>query len=95
MILSSSLDTLPIIEAIAQFSAASPQAVLRRPVAEVVQNTIEASAKGNDNTSRAYQTAMGLFMIYLDYKRGDLIPPDMAAQWRPFAESKKDGRRTV
>ena len=95
MSLSSSLDTLPIIEAIAQFSAASPQAALRQPIAEIVQNTINASAKGNDNTSRAYQTAMGLFMIFLDYKRGDLIPPDMAAQWRPFAESKKDGRRTV
>lgn len=95
MALNSSLDTLSIIEAIAQFSIASPEAVLRRPVAEIVQNTLEASAKGNDNTGRAYQTAMGLFLIYLDYKRGDLIPAHLAAEWRPFAECRKDGRRTV
>ncbi len=95
MLPETSSDVLSAIDAIAQLSMVSPQAAIRRPIGEVIQTTLEASAKGNENTARVYQMAVGLFLIYLDFKRGDLLPPDIAAKWRPFSESRREGRRTI
>jgi integrase/recombinase XerD len=78
-----------------QLSSASPEAALRRPIAELVDATLKAAARGSENTARAYQTAIGLFLEHLDFERGDLLPPDLASSWRPFAEAGREGRRTV
>jgi len=91
----SSIALQSAIDSIAQLSMVSSEAAIRRPLSEVVHITLQASAKGNDNTARSYQTAVGLFMMFLDFQRGDMLPPDMAAEWRPFAETHKQGRRTI
>ncbi|MBN1428600.1 MAG: site-specific integrase [Anaerolineae bacterium] len=83
------------IDALAHLSSASPEAVLRRPIAELVEATLRAAARGSHNTARAYQTAIGLFLQYLDADRGDLLPPDLAEMWRPFAETNLEGRRAI
>ena len=75
-------------------SAASTEAALRRPLGDLVDEVI-SSAAGSANTARAYRTAAGLFLQYLDRERGDMTGrPD----WRPFAEPTSEpaaGGRTV
>ena len=39
---------------------------------------------------RAYRTAIGLFLQFLDEERGALLPARMAAIWRPFAVSTRE-----
>jgi integrase len=68
--------------------------VLRRPIGHVVAATLGAAAKNSEHTARAYQTAMGLFMRFLESERGHQVPPE----WQPFAEAGKggeSGRKTV
>jgi len=95
MSIETSLELQSAIDSIAELSMVSPNAAIRRPIGDVVRLTLNAAAKGNDNTARSYQTALGLFLVYLDFTRGDILPPDIAQAWRPFAESQKEGRRTV
>ena len=86
------------IESLAIFdhiSIASPEAMLRRPLGELVESTILASAKGNENTARSYMTSIALFLEFLDLRRGNLLPADVAQRWRPFAERTKDGKKVV
>jgi integrase len=78
---------------LANLSAVSPEAALRRPLADLVAATLTA-AGGSEHTRRAYQTAIGLFLSFLDRERGDMLPPNLAT-WRPFAQSQQEGRRTV
>lgn len=74
------------------FSAVSETAALRRPLADVVHATLQSAGR-SAHTQRAYQTAIGLFVQHLDQTRGDLIPPDLAAQWRPLASADKQVER--
>lgn len=83
------------IRAIEQASVVSVEMALRRPIAKVVEATLRAAARDNANTARAYQTAIGLFLQYLDAERGELLPSELIEEWRPFAEAQKAGRRTV
>ena len=89
---SNDLDSLAIFD---QISIASPEATMRRPLGELVESTILASAKGNENTARSYMTAIALFLEFLDLRRGGLLPPDVAEKWRPFAERTRDGKRVI
>ncbi len=65
------------------FSAASPEAAIRKPLEELVEATI-AAATHSDDTRRAYRQGIGLFFSYLDQRKGDMLPPRLAG-WRPFA----------
>ena len=67
-----------------QLSAVSDRVVLAKPLGEFIDDYIKAAGGGSDNTARAYMTAAGLFLQYLDQERGDKIPPELA-DWRPFA----------
>jgi len=75
-------------------SAVSPDAALRRPLAEVVAATLAAAGR-SAHTQRAYQRAIGLFVQQLERERGQLIPAEVAAQWHPFATMHADGQRTT
>jgi integrase len=77
---------------VAGFSAVSPEAALKRPLAELVQATLDA-AGNSPHTYRAYQIALGLFIQFLDEQRGDQLPPEYATLWRPFTKVKRTGRR--
>lgn len=80
------------LEALADLSAVSPEVALRRPLADLVLATLKAAAR-SEHTARAYRTAIGLFVQYLDQERGGQLPE--LADWRPFAVTSKDGRRTA
>ena len=63
------------------------------PIAALVERTVSlAGASGH--TRRAYRTGIGLFLQYLEERWADVLPPTAAAV-RPFAEARKEGRRTV
>jgi integrase len=62
----------------------------RRPLAKVVKATLAAAGK-SEHTRRAYFTAAGQFLAWLDRERGGDLPPD----WRPIVEKHKDGKRTA
>lgn len=70
------------------------EAILQRPLAELIAATLDATAR-SDDTRRAYQTAIGLFVQHLDQRRGDDLSADVQAAWRPFAEPTREGRRTA
>jgi integrase len=70
-------------------SFVSPDVALRRPLAELVETTLKAAADKSVNTRRAYQTAIGLFLQFLDQERGQYIPSALAGEWRPLAKSYK------
>ena len=88
------MDALARLDAIIETSASGPGAALRRPLGELVAETLQAAGR-SQHTRRAYQGAIGLFVSFLDQQRGDLIPPDLAHQWRPLASQGQEGRRTV
>jgi integrase len=92
---SDDINALDSLASTGQLSIASPEAAMRRPLGELVEGTILASAKGNDNTAKAYVTAIGQFLEFLDMRRGSMLPPDLAEKWRPFAERTKDGKKVV
>jgi integrase/recombinase XerD len=77
---------------IAGFSAVSPEAALKRPLADLVRATLDA-AGNSPHTYRAYQMALGLFVRFLDEQRGDRLPAEYARLWRPFTKVNKVGRR--
>jgi hypothetical protein len=54
------------------------EATLHRPLAELIAATLDATAR-SDDTRRAYQTAIGLFVQYLDQTRGDQLPAAVPA----------------
>lgn len=83
------------LAAFGQTSIASVEAVLKRPLGELVETTILASARDNDNTARSYRMAIGLFLEFLDSQRGHLLPANIAEQWRPFAERVREGKRVL
>ena len=86
--------SLAILDDIRSLSAVSPEVALRRPMVELVNATLQAAGR-SDHTRRAYRTAIGLFLQFLDMERGDLLPPVLNEEWRPFASSVKEGLRTV
>jgi hypothetical protein len=67
------------------FSAAGSDATLRRPLADLVTATLTAAGRSSA-IQLSYQTAIGLFVQYLDRERGDWLPQDLALHLRPFAE---------
>jgi len=71
---------------------------LSRPIADLVATAL-STGQWSDNTVRAYQTAIGLFLQFLDQERGALLPPGEAALWRPFAISRREkseaGKRSI
>jgi integrase len=82
-------------QTLSQISAVSPEAAIRKPLGELIDITIQVAAKGNPNTERIYRTSIGLFVHYLDMQRGNVLPPELASEWRPFAEATRVQRRTV
>jgi integrase len=82
-------DVLALVQA-----ATDAHAPLQRPLADLVAATLTAAGR-SQATQRAYQTAIGLFIQYLDQARGDTVPADLAADWRPFATAQTEGKRTV
>ena len=88
-----SLDT--VLAFVHQMSVgADVQSALQQPLASVINATL-AAAGGSEATRRSYQTAIGLFLEYLDQQRGDMIPLQLALSWRPFAEATTVGKRTI
>lgn len=73
-----------------QFSVVSEEAALRRPLADLVTATLQ-SASRSEHTRRAYRTAIGLFLEFLDLERGAMLP-EYLGDWRPLAESSRGAR---
>jgi len=69
-----------------QLSMASGHAAARRPVSELVDELMAAAGR-SEHTRRAYRTAVGMFLRFLESERGQLVPNDLA-QWKPFAEAR-------
>lgn len=90
------MDNLDPIAQIIRLSTTtqSADAALRRPLAELVTSTLQIAGRSTA-TQRSYQTAIGLFVQYLDRVRGDQLPPEAAAVWRPFAETTVEAKKTV
>jgi len=55
-------------------SYADGDLAIRRPLAEIVQATLDAAAKNSPHTRRAYTVAMAFFLAYLYQERGHLVP---------------------
>jgi len=62
----------------------------KQPLASVVKATLAAAGR-SEHTRRAYLTAAGQFLAWLDGDLGDSLPDD----WRPLAELHEVGRQTV
>ena len=82
------------LDALASYSALSPDVALRRPVGDLVTATLDAAGR-SDQSKRAYLAAIGQFLTYLDDSQGAALTPGLAEHWRPFAEAGQDGKRTV
>lgn len=87
--------TAPELTALGQLSAVSPEAALRRPLADLVDMALAAAGPASGHTRRNYQTAIGQFVTYLDATMGHALPDELAGQWRPLARASLDRRRTV
>src|SRR5262245_35478658 len=70
----------------------TPDAALRRPLSDLVAITLQTAGRSKA-TQRSYQTAIGLFLRYLDQERGDQLPLALQSSWRPFAEATTEGKR--
>lgn len=70
-------------------SVADTEAALRRPLAEAVEAALNATSKSK-HTRRAYETAIAMFIDYLDGERGDLLP-ETVSHWRPFVQKRVNG----
>jgi integrase len=75
-------------------SNAHLDAVLRQPLSDLIEATLSAAGR-SAATRRSYQTAIGLFVQYLDQERGSWLPLEFSDIWRPFATPMTEGRRTV
>ncbi len=64
-----------------------------RPISELIEKAVSL-AGASDHTKRAYREGIGLFLQYLEAVWDAELPPSAAAV-RPFAEKRKEGRRTV
>jgi len=78
--------------------AAAERAALARekqhePIAQLVEKTVSL-AGASPHTRRAYREGIGRFLQYLEAVWDAQLPPSAAAV-RPFAEKRKEGRRTV
>ena len=54
-------------------SALSPDVAINRPLGELVLATLTAAAGESENTARAYQTALGLFLQFLGVSLGEFF----------------------
>lgn len=79
------------LEQLRGLTATSPEIALNRNLGDLVADTLEAAAGNSENTARAYQTAIGLFLQYLGDQVGDSLPAD----WLPLAEPIQEGRATL
>ncbi len=70
--------------------ARGSRAAARRPLDEVIKATLAAAGR-SVHTRRAYLTAIGQFLVWLDRERSEGLPD----AWRPFAAPVQDGRRTA
>lgn len=80
----SKVTSLAVLDSLQSLSAVSPEVALRKPMMELVLATLQAAGR-SENTKRAYQTAIGLFLQFLDQERGDGLPAAVLEEWRPFA----------
>lgn len=82
--------------AISQFSPAliASSSGFGPPLGEIVAAALSAAGR-SEATRRSYQTAIGLFLQYVDQVCGDGLPGELAERWRPFAEATTEGKRTV
>ena len=62
-------------------SAVSEHVAIRRPLADLVDITLKAAANKSVNTTRAYQTSIGLFLQFLSEEESERLPTD----WLPLA----------
>lgn len=70
------------------------QQALLQPFTTIVEAMLIAAARSTA-TRRSYQTAIGLFLQYLDRQYGEQLPAELAQHWRPFAQSSVQGKRTL
>jgi integrase/recombinase XerD len=82
------------LDELRSISAVSPEVALRKPMADLVLAALQSAGR-SEHTRRAYLTAIGLFLQFLDQERGDLLPPALADEWRPFSLPRREGRRTI
>lgn len=73
-----------LIEQVGQLSAVDPRIALRQPLEQVVAATLDAACE-SPHSRRSYQNAIGLFVQYLDQRRGGRLPEPYQREWRPFA----------
>ncbi len=69
-----------------QLSLASRNVAEQRPVGELVEELMAAAGR-SEHTRRAYRTAVGRFLQFLESERGQLVPNDLG-HWKPFAEAR-------
>lgn len=79
------------LDQVKDLSALSPEVALNLPLGELVQTTLTAAAGDSVHTARAYQSGIGLFLMFLSLELGDKLP----VEWQPLAKPTKEGRRTV
>jgi integrase len=72
----------------------STDTALRRPLADLVASTLQIAGRSTA-TQRSYQTAIGLFVQYLDRMRGGQLPEEAMISWRPFAETSVEAKKTL
>lgn len=68
-----------------QVSLASRNAAEQRPVGELVEELMAAAGR-SEHTRRAYRTAVGMFLEFLERERGQLVPNELE-HWKPFAQA--------
>jgi len=74
------------VRRLAGVSIVSPDVALYRPLAEIVQATIAAAAGNSAHTQRAYKTAIGQFILWLNETQGH-----RAEALRPFVALQDSG----
>ena len=66
-------------------SAASKEAALLKPLAELVKTTLDSACRSK-HSRRSYEQAIGNFLAFLGKTRGALLPSDLQSSWLPFAK---------
>lgn len=77
---------LALRDQIQELSMASRNVAEQRSVSELVDELMAAAGR-SEHTKRAYRTAVGMFLRFLESERGQLVPNDLE-QWKPFAEAR-------
>lgn len=83
-----------LVDAARSLSIADPDVAIRRPLADVVAATLDAAGR-SQHTRRAYETALALFVDFLDAERGHLVGAGPGAAWRPFVSKQVNGDRVA